>query len=439
MTRILRRAFCAALLLASMLPAEQRTGALRILVAPDHPDWRYTPGEHATFTIRAVRDGAPLGGLQVTWTAGPEMLEPVLTKTVTLGAEGLRVDAGTMKEPGFLRLIATIEDGGRKYRGLATAGFAPEKIEPVTEDPKDFDAFWQQGRDALAKIPIDAQLTLLPEQCTSKVNVYQVSLQNVRSEGDGTSRLFGIYAEPKEPGKYPALLRVPGAGVHKIQGLIKEAEQGAITLAIGIHGIPLTMDPQVYALLSAGALNGYPAFNLDARERFYYRRVYLGCVRANDFLTSRPNWDGKALAVMGGSQGGALSIVTAALDPRVKTLAAAYPALSDMAGYAHGRAGGWPHTLRNPANQTRDKLTTASYYDVVSFARRVKVPGLYGWGYNDETCPPTSLYAVYNVIQAPKSLLLALEIGHAWTPELADGMDGWIGEYLRTGTPAAVR
>ena len=67
--------------------------------------------------------------------------------------------------------------------------------------------------------------------------------------------------------------------------------------------------------------------------------MYLGCVRANDFLMTRKRFDGKTLGVTGGSQGGALSIITAGLDPRVKLLAAYYPALADVTGYLNGRAG----------------------------------------------------------------------------------------------------
>jgi cephalosporin-C deacetylase-like acetyl esterase len=433
MTRLLSRSLFAGLLvLVCLAPAQQRVGRIQLLVSPDHADWKYAPGENVTFTIRAVRDGAPASGLKLTYSAGPEMLDPVLTRTVTLGAEGLRVDAGTMKQPGFLRLVATVEENGHTYRGLATAGFAPEKIQPVTEDPEGFDAFWREGKDALAKIPIDAERTLLPEQCTATVNVYQVSIQNVGPGANGTSRIFGILGEPKAPGKYPAVLRVPGAGVHKAGDVTKDTEKGSIWLSIGIHGIPLTLDAKVYDLLGGGALNGYWVYNLDSRDRYYYRRVYLGCVRAIDYLTSLPNWDGKTLAVTGGSQGGALSIVTAGLDPRVKALAAYYPALSDMAGYAHGRAGGWPHMFKDPANRTKEKLETAAYYDVVNFARRVKVPGIYSWGYNDETCPPTSIYAAYNVITAPKSTVFALETGHWTVPEQTERMNAWIEQYLKT-------
>ena len=120
---------------------------------------------------------------------------------------------------------------------------------------------------------------------------------------------------------------------------------------------------------------------------------------------SLPQFDGKNLAVMGGSQGGALSIMTAALDPRVKGLAVWIPALSDLTGDIYGRAGGWHRVFRNEKNRTAEKIETSRYYDTVNFARRLKVPGLYTFGYNDETCPPTSMFAAYNSVAAPKKLL----------------------------------
>jgi cephalosporin-C deacetylase len=146
-----------------------------------------------------------------------------------------------------------------------------------------------------------------------------------------------------------------------------------------------------------------------------------------------PQFDGTNLAVTGGSQGGALSIITAGLDPRVKYLAAYYPALSDMTGYLKGRAGGWPHIFDKtnlPYNNTKEKLETVKYYDVVNFARLVKIPGFYSWGFNDETCPPTSMYAAYNVINAPKELFLALETGHWTYQEQRDKGNDWLAEKL---------
>jgi cephalosporin-C deacetylase-like acetyl esterase len=340
-----------------------------------------------------------------------------------------------MKEPGFLRCIVSVEIEGKTYRGLATAGFSPEQIMPTAEDPADFDSFWSAGKEELARLPLDAKLTLIPEYGTSGVDCYHVNLQNVGSTG-GASRLYGILCEPKAEGRFPALLYVPGAGVRPYRGMTDMAEKGLITFQIGIHGIPVILDPALYDSLRMAALDGYWTYGLDSRDRYYYRRVYLGCVRANDFLVSRPKWDGKNLAVTGGSQGGALSIVTAGLDPRTKGLAAYYPALSDLTGYFQGRAGGWPHMFRaekDPSLRLKEKIETSRYYDVVNFARRVRVPGLYTWGYNDETCPPTSMYSAYNAVPGPKKLMLALETGHNNVPEQVERVNRWLESFLKTG------
>jgi cephalosporin-C deacetylase-like acetyl esterase len=404
-----------------------------VTVTPDHPDWTYKPGEPASFRIDVVRDGHPVAGTTVKYGLGPEMLPPVTQSTAVVGAAPLIVQGGTLKVPGFLRLIATAEVDGRTYRGVGTAGFAPERIEPTQVNPPDFDAFWDGERKRLAAVPLDAKWTPLPDYGNADVDCSQINLQNVGLT-DGTSRLYGILCVPHAPGKYPALLSVPGAGVRPYRGLPELAARGLITFQIGIHGIPVIQPQEVYDSLGRGGLSGYPTFGLDSRERYYYRRVYTGTLRANDFLTSLPQWDGRNLGVAGGSQGGALAIVTAGLDKRVTRLAAYYPALSDVTGYLKERAGGWPHMFRAAtgpgAHRDDAKIVTTRYYDVVNFARRVTVPGLYSWGFNDETCPPTSTYSAYNVITAPKRLILAYNTGHASTQEQVDDVNDWLADEL---------
>ena len=425
-------------MLALALSAQARIGTVQVRVSTEHADWRYQPGEPVRFRIVAIQDGHPLAGVKVSYRVGPEMMPPRVEKSATLSDDGIVVEGGTMNEAGFLRCIATVEQNGKIYRGLATAAFQPESIQPTQEDPADFDAFWSAGKAALAKIPMDAKVTPLPEYGNAGADCYHVNLQNI-GMGSAPSRFYGILCEPKAPGEYPALLAVPGAGVRAYHGLAEMAARGVITLQVGIHGIPVTMDPELYTSLGAGALANYNTFGLDSRDRYYYRRVYLGCVRANDFLTSHPKWDGTHLAVTGGSQGGALSIVTAALDSRVKGLAAYYPALSDVTGYLHNRAGGWPHMFRATEgpqeHRSPDKIKTTQYYDVVNFARRVKVPGFYTWGFNDETCPPTSMYSAYNVIPGKKELLLALETGHNNIPEQVAKVQDWLLQFLQVPPP----
>ncbi|MBS1834708.1 MAG: acetylxylan esterase, partial [Acidobacteria bacterium] len=164
---------------ASALLAQDRVGTVQLRVSTDHSDWRYEPGQPVKFRVSAVQDGQPLGGLQVNIRIGPEMMTPAVDRTITLPAEGLVVEGGTMNEAGFLRCIATTERNGRTYRGLATAAFRPENIVPTQQDAADFDQFWADGKAALAKVPIDARLIPLPEYGNAKVDCFHLNLQNV--------------------------------------------------------------------------------------------------------------------------------------------------------------------------------------------------------------------------------------------------------------------
>ena len=414
-----------------------RVATIQVRVVPDHRDWTYQLGEVAHFRIFVTADSESIDHAVVSYTIAPDLM-PGTAKTVAVPLDGLVVDGGTMTDPGFLRCAVTTEVAGRTYHGVATAAYAPEKIVATQVVPADFDAYWQAQKDELAKVPVEPLLTLLPEACTDKVNVYHVSFRNVGPNWTAVpSRIFGILCEPKAPGKYPAVLRVPGAGVRPYFGDKDLAARGVITLEIGVHGIPVNLAQSVYDQLGSGALNGYWAFDFDNKDTFYYHRIYLGCVRANDFLTSREMWNGKDLVVMGASQGGQLAIVTAALDPRVTGLSATHPAFCDVSAELHGRAGGWPHPFKpdpvsgQPAHHaTPAKIETATYYDTVNFARRLKVPGFYIWGYNDTTCPPTSTFAAFNTITAPKILAVEFEQTHSYPPEQGAAIDGWVVKFL---------
>ena len=422
------------LILAASVSAQENLGTYQIRVAPDRDDWTYELNQTAKFDVTVTLNNRQVSGLPIKYSCGLEALPPRLEKSLTTTGQSLTIDAGTLKEPGFLRCIVTMEKNGVTYKGLGTAAFRPDSIKPTVAEPADFDKFWDDGKMKLAALPIDAKMELLPNLGTSKVDVYHVGFQNIGVGSSRTSRIYGILAVPKSANpsaRFPALLRVPGAGVRPYTGQIALAERGIITLEIGIHGIPVNLPPSVYDDLRAGALNRYTVYNLENKNDYYYRRVYLGCLRANDFLTGLPQYDGKNLAVIGGSQGGALAIMTAALDSRVKVLQASYPALSDMTGYIYGRAGGWFHGFKDEKNRTKEKIETASYYDTVNFAKRVKVAGIYSWGYNDEVVPPTSSYAAYNVISAPKTLLLGLEMGHANSPEQTEKMNDFVVNFLK--------
>jgi cephalosporin-C deacetylase len=420
---------CLFCLYSGKILAQPARTLITVVVAPDHADWVYKTGEEVKFSILVLKDGNTLKNCPVDVQVGPEKMGATWSKKLNTADGKIMVAGGTMKTPGFLRCIATVILEGTTYRGLATAGFEPERIRPTTDMPADFSAFWDKAKSDLAKLPLETKLTLVPERCTETVNTFQFSVQNFRPG----SRLYGMICIPKKPGKYPAHLIVPGAGIRPLNGYVSLAEKGLITVEMAIHGIPVNMDPMVYNNLYDGALHAYYFSNLDDKDQYYYKRVYMGCVRAVDLIFSLPEFDGQNIGVFGGSQGGALSVVTAALDSRVKYLVCLFPALSDLTGYLHNRAGGWPHMFNKENgvfNNTAARVQTSKYYDVVNFAKQLKVPGIYSWGFNDETCPPTTMHAVYNVITADKELLLFRDSGHFGYPEQWDLLNKWMMDKL---------
>jgi cephalosporin-C deacetylase-like acetyl esterase len=405
--------------------------SVKVIVGADHSDWIYNTGENVQFSISVFYHGNPVSAKEVHYQIMPEKMEPLIDTVGILEGGEILVQGGTMMEPGFLRCKAFFQMNGATYTGIATVAFEPGNIQPTTELPPDFDEFWDLAKQKAAMIPMDPKMELVPELCDEDVNTYQVSLQNFRPG----SRIYGVLTVPKKEGIYPAILKVPGAGVWPhFMAVDQDAKKGVITFDIRIHGIPMISEEQsIYGDLYHSAVNEYWFYNLDDKDRYYYKRVYMGCVRAVDFIYSLDSFDGETLGVTGGSQGGALSIISAALDDRIKYLVSYYPALCDLTGYLYGRAGGWPHLFNKDNadfNVKPDKINTSKYYDVVNFARSIDIPGYYAWGFNDESCPPTSMYAAFNVIKAPKKLIVAQDAGHYSYPEQKAITDKWLHSQL---------
>ncbi len=425
--------FIAHLLFVFLAVGQPSQKLIEVQVSPTNTDWTYQLGEKVDFEIQILKNGQLIPNIKIRYEIGAEQMPATLKSEKILKNGEAIIKGGKLDQPGFLRCHVWVDYNGKTYDGWSTAGFTPEKIKPTVKSPDDFDEFWNKAKEELSKIPMDAIVTLKPELCTSEINVYHVNLQNIKMplSWRGTSRFYGMLSVPKKPGKYPAILGVPGAGV-RAYGRDDRAAKGIIVFKVGIHGIPVDMDENVYKSLATGALSGYQNYNLKNKDHYYYKRVYMGCVRAVDFIYSLPEFDGKNLAVNGGSQGGALSIITAGLDNRIKYLAAFYPALSDLTGYLDGRAGGWPHMYKNyDKKENPNWVNTTAYYDVVNFARKLTIPGWYTWGFNDNVCPPTSMYAAYNIITAPKELHKFLETAHWSYPEQWEEANKWLYKKLK--------
>lgn len=405
-------------------PAER---LYHIAVFPENGAWTAQPGEKVKFNVSLTRCDVPQGDMEVTYDISEDMMTPHKKGKLKLKNGTGVIDAGSMKQPGFLRCRVYAKINNVDYQGMGTVGFSPEKLTPVTQQPADFREFWDKNFADARKWDLEPMMTLVPELSTAKVNVYHVSWVN---NGWG-SRMYGMLTIPKAPGKYPAILKLPGAGVRGYKGDVSHSEKGVIILEIGIHGIPVNLRDEVYTGLYNGPLKQYHSFNMEDRDRYYYKRVITGCIRGIDFIEQLPEYNG-CLATFGGSQGGGLSIIVAGIDDRVDALVSYYPAMSDMVGYTAGnRAGGWPHTLKDKKFHTPEIINTLSYYDVSSFAREISVPGFYTFGFNDMVCPPTSTYSVYNVIDAPKTLNIAETTAHYAYNEQGRDAWNWVLDFLK--------
>ena len=401
---------------------------------PNHADWLYKTGEKARVEVGFCLYGMPQDA-EVSYEIGPDMMPATSAGKVKLKNGKATIDMGTMAKPGFLDLRLTAELNGQKYQHHVKVGFSPEQLKPYTKNPADFDGFWQSAIDEARKEAKNNQLVVKCEK-VEKYTTDEFDCYLLKIKTDRRHSIYGYLTKPKKTGQYPVVLCPPGAGIKTIKEPMRNtyyAKNGFIRLEMEIHGLnPEMTDAQFKEITSAFDYeNGYLTNGLDDKDNYYMKHVYVACVRAIDYLTSLPEWDGRNVFVQGGSQGGALSLITAGLDQRVTACVANHPALSDMAGYLDNRAGGYPHFNRLKSMLTKEKVVTMAYYDVVNFARRITCPVYLTWGYNDNVCPPTTSYIVWNLITAPKKSLIT-PVNEHWTSEQTNyGQMVWLKEHIR--------
>lgn len=405
------------------------------LTVPDHADWLYQTGENAKVEVSFCKYGIPRDG-ELKYSIGNDMLQPDKHGSVKLKNGRAVINMGTKKTPGFRDMKLSVSLDGKTYEHHIKVGFSVDKIKPYTQEPQDFRSFWQKNVEELKQVPMSYTKELYKDYCTDKIDCYLIKLQ---IDNMGHS-MYGFLFYPKnaQPGKHPVVLCPPGAGIKTIKDPMRNkyyAENGFVRFEVEIHGLDPRISSETFSEISR-AFNdrngGYLANGLENKDIYYMKHVYVGLVRCIDFLTSLPEWDGKNVAVQGGSQGGALAIIAAGLDSRVTQCVANHPALSDMAGYAaKGGTGGYPHFCRQPQIlSNKDCLNTLAYFDVVNFARYVKAPTYLTWGYNDVTCPPTTSYAVWNTLKCTKESLLTPINEHWTTTETNRGQMEWIKAHL---------
>ena len=381
-------------------------------VTTDRPDAIYHQGEPVTFNILLEDNKQPATAGEVTWTISKDSVPPIETGSATL-AEGKAAVTGSLTEPGFLRCEVTFKHDKDKFTAVGAAAIDPLEIKPSLPAPDDFDAFWAEKKKELAAVPINAKLTPVP----LPPNRTGVELFEYQADSIGAPSV-GYYGRPAgaKPKSLPAVLFVPGAGVRSanLDAAAGWSKSGMLFIDLNAHGIPDGKPKEFYAALDSGELKDYRTRGRESRDTYYFLGVYFRVLRALDFLTSQPEWDGKTLILSGVSQGGGLALAGAALDPRVTYMIAFVPGLSDHTGMLVNRIAGWPKLIpKGPDGKPDPKvMEVARYFDNVNFASRVKVPGHFAVGFLDTTCPPTCTYAVYNNFAGKKDIVNYPNNGH---------------------------
>ncbi|MDO8544644.1 MAG: alpha/beta fold hydrolase [Opitutaceae bacterium] len=389
-----------------------------LAVAADRPDALYRRGETITFIVTLTEAGQPADRGEIEWTLTKDGFGAPRTGRAQI-EHGIAKVSGTLDEPGFLQCRANLQVGSTKLTATGGAGIAPLDIKPSAPAPDDFDAFWAAKKKELAAVPVNAQLTPV-KSAGSGVETF-----DVQADGVGAA-VSGYLARPAaaKPRSHPAVLTVHGAGVSSsnLGSAASWAKEGAIAIDLNAHGLPNGREKAFYDALAAGTLKDYRVRGRESRDTVYFLGMFLRLVRAIDVLTAQPEWDGRTVVVAGSSQGGAQAIAAAGLDPRVTFFVAGVPAMCDHTGALAGRIAGWPKFIPTGSTPPANVVAAVRYFDAVNFAARTKAPGFFTVGFIDTTCPPTSVYAAYNALTAPKEIFNDITSGHTNTPAAREKM-----------------
>lgn len=371
----------------------------------DKPEAIYAKGEKITFSIQILADKKPAPGTKFKYTLRGD---GNISKSGTMvSTDTPQIIETKLDYPGWVYVNVTpVGPDGKAlpmpvntFNGIG-ALVAPDEMKYAGKEPADFDAFWKAQRETLDKVPVKAALTKVdpPERAKKDFVMYDVKVDCAGAMPVSGYLSIPVNAAPKS---CPAVVSYHGAGV---RSSYKPVRTGAISFDVNAHGILNGQPAEFYSNLSSGELADYRRRNSNDKDKIYFKDMYLRVMRALDYVKTLPEWNGKDLIVVGGSQGGAQSIVAAALDPQVTLCLAGVPALSDHAGSlaTPKRQAGWPRFYTasdgklTPASQ--QIANTAEYFDNVNFAKRIKCETYISTGFIDTTCSPTSVYIVFKNI-----------------------------------------
>jgi cephalosporin-C deacetylase len=290
--------------------------------------------------------------------------------------------------------------------------------------PDDFDVYWSRALEEMKAV--DAKVELVPSTFTVPfADCFDLYFTGVRG-----ARIHAKYVRPKNvPEPHPAIVQF-----HGYSGSAGDWNDKLIYASLGFSIISMDCRGQGGTSEDTGGvqgttLRGHIIRGLnDAPDNLLFRHIYLDAAQLAGIVMDLPEVDAARVGVIGVSQGGGLTLACAALEPRVKKLAPVYPFLCDYKrvwemdlakdAYEELRTFFRNH---DPQHKREDEIfTKLGYIDNQFLANRIKGEVLMAVGLMDTICPPSTQFAAYNKITAPKSLEIYPDFGHEGLPGFND-------------------
>lgn len=290
--------------------------------------------------------------------------------------------------------------------------------------PADFDEYWNRALEEQRATDPQAKLEPAEFQC-SYAECFHLTFTGVKG-----ARIYAKFLRPKnvtKPG--PALLCFHGYGAASgaWTEYLRYVAAGFCVAAMDCRGQG-GLSEDMGGIIGDTKL-GHIIRGLDGQpEDLLYRQIFLDTAQLFRVVTDMPEVDPARVGAVGTSQGGALTLACAALNPTLNRAFASLPFLCDYKrvwemGLAKLAYGELTHYFRyfDPRHEREDAVfTRLGYVDVQHLAPRIRAKFVLNVGLSDTTCPPSTQFAAYNKITSDKQLWLYPDFVHEFIKDVAD-------------------
>ena len=290
--------------------------------------------------------------------------------------------------------------------------------------PNDFDAYWADALRELDATDPAAELRPNPLLATRTTECFDLWFTGV-----GGARIYAKYLRPKKStaaGRHPAVLQFHGYAGHSGDWAPKLAytQEGFCLAALDCRGQGGRSDDR--GGVRGNTLRGQIVRGLEESDpkKLLFRQIFLDTAQLARVVMSFPEVDPGRVGAFGLSQGGALTLACAALEPRIKRAAPLYPFLCDyqrvwemdLAKDAYEELRLYFRSFDPRHERENEVFTKLGYIDCQHLAPRIKAEVLMFTGLMDMVCPPSSQFAAYNKIASKKDVVLYPDFGHEPLP-----------------------